>query len=431
MSDVTISINGDEVASRVPTRLERGTTADFSALIAGIVASQVTLYTRRGRFGELTSAIMSEGSGGLWTYSLSTGGLAGGLLSWSIRASGEGEQLVDDGLIHLVAGFANVEITNAPDQFSFSDVTGADLSTLYTSDDITVAGLDSPADISVSGGTYSINGGSYTSVDGTVENGDTVSVRATSSGSYSTTVNVVLTIGGVSDTYSVRTGANPASDDVPDAFSFTDVTNASLSTLYTSNTITIAGIDIPSAISISGGTYSKNGGSYTSSPGTVDNGDTVAVRVTSSGSFSTAANAILTVGGVSDTYSVTTLASDSTPDAFSFTDVSGAELSTDTTSAAVTVAGINTAAAISIVGGTYQINGGSFVSSVGTVVSGDTVAVKGTSSGSYSTDVDVVLTIGGVSDTFTITTKADPGTPAPSLDFSDANNSQNIGVGFV
>jgi hypothetical protein len=105
-------------------------------------------------------------------------------------------------------------------------------------------------------------------------------------------------------------------------------------------------------------------------------------------------------------------ASDTTPDAFSFTDVTGAALSTVYTSAAITVAGIDAAAAITITGGTYDINSsGSFVSTEGTVNNGDAVRARGTSSGSYSTAVNVAVTIGGVSDTFTITTQSEPAVP--------------------
>jgi hypothetical protein len=102
-----------------------------------------------------------------------------------------------------------------PDSFTFTDVTNAALSTQYTSNTITVSGIDTAAAISISGGsgTYSINGGSYTASGGTVNNGDTVSVRVTSSGSNSTAVNATLTIGGVSDTYSVTTLAAGATID--------------------------------------------------------------------------------------------------------------------------------------------------------------------------------------------------------------------------
>jgi hypothetical protein len=101
---------------------------------------------------------------------------------------------------------------------------------------------------------------------------------------------------------------------------------------------------------------------------------------------------------------------DTEPDAFSFTDVTGAVLSTVYTSAAITVGGIDAAAAITVTGGTYDINAsGAFTSDAGTVENGDTVRARGTSSGSYETAVNVAVTIGGVSDTFTITTQAEPG----------------------
>lgn len=102
-------------------------------------------------------------------------------------------------------------------------------------------------------------------------------------------------------------------------------------------------------------------------------------------------------------------AEDTTPDAFSFTDQSGVALSSTITSAAITVTGIDAAAAITVTGGEYDINGsGTFVSTAGTVNNGDTVRARGTSSDQYLTGVDVVVTIGGVSDTFTITTQGDP-----------------------
>ena len=119
----------------------------------------------------------------------------------------------------------------------------------------------------------------------------------------------MLSLGlGLTMTGSGGAGEPAPSDDVPDAFTFTDITGATVSTQYTSNQIAVAGINTASAISITGGTYSVNGGSYTASSGTVSNGDTVTVRVTSSGSNSTAVNVVLTIGGVSDTYTVTTAA---------------------------------------------------------------------------------------------------------------------------
>lgn len=97
---------------------------------------------------------------------------------------------------------------------------------------------------------------------------------------------------------------------------------------------------------------------------------------------------------------------DTTPDAFTFTDATGQALGTVVESNAITVAGINAAANISVTGGEYQIDGGAWTSSVGTVTLGQTVKVRHTTSASNSTATNTVLTIGGVSDTFTTTTVA-------------------------
>jgi hypothetical protein len=190
-----------------------------------------------------------------------------------------------------------------PNAFSFTDVTGAALSTLTESDAVILAGMDAPSNLTITGGEYQINGGAWASVATTAVTGDSIKVRATSSGSEFTAVNVVLTVGGVSDTFTITTA-----DTTPSAFTFVDETNGVLSTVYTSNAITVLGIDGPSAISVSGGEYRKNGGSWVSAPGTVVVNDTVDVRLTTSGSYSTAVNCTLTIGGVSDTYTVTTIA---------------------------------------------------------------------------------------------------------------------------
>jgi hypothetical protein len=111
------------------------------------------------------------------------------------------------------------------------------------------------------------------------------------------------------DTDGDRIGDNSDTD----AFSFTDQTTVALSTLTTSNSVTLSGINATLAISASGGQYSINGGVYTSSAGAVNNADTVTVRQTSSAGHSTTTNTVLTIGAVSDTFSVTTLAGNHAP----------------------------------------------------------------------------------------------------------------------
>ena len=203
----------------------------------------------------------------------------------------------------LGANMIFAEIDTTPDRFTFTDKTNAALSTEYKSNAITVAGINTAASISITGGTYSINGGTYTSASGTVSLGNTVKVRKMSAAAYSTTKSTTLTIGGISDTFSVTTLA----DTQPDAFTFTDRTDAALSTEYKSNAITVSGIGAATSISITGGTYSVNGGTYTSVCGTVNIGNTVKVRKMSAATYSTTKSATLTIGGVSDTFSVTTV----------------------------------------------------------------------------------------------------------------------------
>ena len=205
---------------------------------------------------------------------------------------------------------------------------------------------------------------------------------------------------------------SPEDDTSPDAFSFTDQADVALSSFISSNSITVADINTAAAISVSGGEYSIDGGAFTSTAGTVSNGQSIMVRQTSSSSFSTLSDAILTIGGVADTFSVTTLAADTTPDAFSFTDQVDVALSSFISSNSITVADINTAAAISVSGGEYSIDGGAFISTAGTVSNGQSVTVRQTSSSSFSFLTDAILTIGGISDAFSVTTLAGNTPPA-------------------
>lgn len=98
--------------------------------------------------------------------------------------------------------------------------------------------------------------------------------------------------------------------------------------------------------------------------------------------------------------------SDSTPDAFSFPGRTNVELSTETVSDSATLTGFNAPAGVSIVGGTYSVNNGSYTSSPSSVNAGDRVTVKLTSASAGSTDATATLTVGGVSASFTVRTKS-------------------------
>jgi hypothetical protein len=103
-----------------------------------------------------------------------------------------------------------VEWDTTPAAFTFTDVVNATTETLYTSNAITVSGINHPAAISVSGDAsakYSVNSGTATAAAGTVTSGDEVRAVVTSSTSAATAVNATVTIGGVGDAFSVTTAA--------------------------------------------------------------------------------------------------------------------------------------------------------------------------------------------------------------------------------
>lgn len=95
-------------------------------------------------------------------------------------------------------------------------------------------------------------------------------------------------------------------DTSPDAFSFSPLAYAPLTTLAVSNSIAVTGITAAAPISVSGGQYSIDGSAWAVLAGTVLAGQAVQLRLTSSASYSTAVSATLDIGGVSGTFTVTT-----------------------------------------------------------------------------------------------------------------------------
>ena len=104
-------------------------------------------------------------------------------------------------------------------------------------------------------------------------------------------------------------------DVTPTAFSFTDVTDADLSTTYTA-CAQITGINFPTVVSSSGfdsaictsSDYANDCGTFSTTPGNVENNGYVCAQNTSSATNGDITNNIITAGGVSDTFSVTTAA---------------------------------------------------------------------------------------------------------------------------
>ncbi len=97
----------------------------------------------------------------------------------------------------------------------------------------------------------------------------------------------------------------------PGTFTFIDQTDVETNTLIESNSITVYGVpgtNGPIEITSGTGEYKINDGAWTSVAGTVSNSARVTVRQTSSANYSTQTDLTLEINGISDTFSVTTVA---------------------------------------------------------------------------------------------------------------------------
>jgi hypothetical protein len=183
--------------------------------------SSVKLYYSSTESNGNTAVNVNIEDSGSWTPQSSTRGGSGDAL-WA-----EGTNITSYGSFALVDSL----VDTTPDSFSFSDQTNVAVSTVITSNTITVAGITGAADISITNGEYKIGSGSFTSTAGTVNNGDTVTVQHTSSSSFDTNTDTVVTIGGVSDTFTSTTIAEPEDTTAPTTASFTpadDATNIAI-----------------------------------------------------------------------------------------------------------------------------------------------------------------------------------------------------------
>lgn len=106
----------------------------------------------------------------------------------------------------VVVSTSTPSTTGTPNNFSFDDEEDADLDESYTSNEITVAGLNVGQQVlaSVSDGILLINGAPV-GTTGLVDNGDEISVTLISSDEYDETVSTTVTIGTKSDTWSITT----------------------------------------------------------------------------------------------------------------------------------------------------------------------------------------------------------------------------------
>ena len=341
----------------------------------------------------------------------------------------------DDGATGTDSIGVTVAADTTPNPFTFIDVLNVPRNSLQTSNPITVSGIDAAAPVVVSGGFFGVNGGPCTQLSGTVFPADQVVVCHTASADYLTATNTTLTIGadgvslGVSDTYTSTTEAAPVIDTTPDAFAFADSANVANGVTVLSNSIRVAGINAPAAISIvsaqNQGRYSINGGPFTATPGTVNVGDSVQLSQIIALPGQTVPTT-LTIGGVQAVWTVrSTTAADTTPDSFRFVDLSDQASAATVRSERVKITGINAPAPISISGNPnvmYRINNGPLTREPGLISRNNSILLQTVSGPNAGDVVSATITVGGVSDEWTVTTGLDQ-TP-DSFKFPARSNAQ-------
>jgi hypothetical protein len=158
----------------------------------------------------------------------------------------------------------------------------------------------SSANISVSGGEYSINGGEFKTAAGTVNNNETVTVRHTASSVGGQTTTTTLLIGDKSATFSSTTA-------LPLVFAEPLRLNVAANSTQTSSPLIVSLASSPATISVTNGQYQIGTGPFTSEAGVVSSGQQVTVRHTAAnGTTNTTVITTLTVGNSSTTFASST-----------------------------------------------------------------------------------------------------------------------------
>lgn len=203
-------------------------------------------------------------------------------------------------------------------------------------------------------------------------------------------------------------------DDLPDDFSFINVSNAEPGIAYTTGPVTISGINNKILVSVSAGaSIAVSSGIFTSGPVYVRNNQTISIRVSTTkgtdADFSKSYFARVKVGKLNKDWVVTTRNKDLTPDPFSFTSFSNQELGVVRTSNTITISGIETSVPtnVSITSGigSFSKNGGP-TGVAATVGNGDTISITLNGPTNYSEINTTSLTVGTFTAPFSVSTRA-------------------------
>ena len=367
--------------------------------------------------------------------------------------------------------------STTPDALAFRSRDLAMPGTVLESDWTTIYGTNAPAAISITGGEYSISGGAYTSAPGSVNPRDRLRLRVTASSTPGATVTAVLSVGDVNAAFSVRTyqPGDPLTGmwyrstpgdwvgqgktvfaTAPD-WSFS-TSSISASTLFFNGsgpgtgTVSLE-LDAPDGLPLDVGPFemaarypfngtspgidfSAGGGGCNRILGRfaileIEYGHTGLSRLAVNFEQRCEETGPPLYGEVrlNSTIPFTFMEppGSTMPDAFAFHAVGLMPPNAYVLSNYTSIYGINAPAPVSITGGEYSVNGGPYTSAAGTFANGDWVRLKALSSSTPGATATAVLTVGGMSASFAVTTYRE-GEPLTALWF-DSTPGDYIGGG--
>lgn len=221
-------------------------------------------------------------------------------------------------------------------------------------------------------------------------------------GPLTTTTVFTMTVSDGSTTAQKSVTVNVAApDNIPDLFTFSSVTDAAISTSYTSNTVTISGLGTGISVNVSatnGAETSVNGGAFSTATKTITNGQTLAVRMTSSASYNTLKSTTVSVGSTDAIWNITTASAPAQiPNTFSFNNVIDAPLQAYTNSNIVTISGITQSVTVSAPTNNFEssVNGGAFSTAAKTITNGQTLQLRVLTSNVLGETKFTNITVGG------------------------------------
>jgi hypothetical protein len=221
-----------------------------------------------------------------------------------------------------------------------------------------------------------------------------------------------------------------------DAIDFSAKSNVDLAAEIDSDTVAFTNCTGPLKISVDGDgnpQLYKNNVLVADPNEPVSNGDTLRVRLTSSATEAASYQATVRVGTLISVFVVTT--ADFTPAAFAFAPATGQALGASITSAQTTLAGFDGELTATVTGDgspTILVNG-SVIGNSAAVQAGNGISVRLTSAAAENTTRQAMVTIGGVSASFDVTTTGDGTSPSITSVTSPANGSykQNTHLDFT